>query len=115
MKKVLLATAALAALLAPLGAQAETFAQAHPRRAEVLRRDNHQIRRDNSLARNGYISKGQARRLDREDLAIRRQEQRDAYHNGGHITRAQQAQLNREENRVNRQVRHDEWVDGTAR
>ena len=92
-------------------AKAESdFAKRHPRRAEVLRRDRNEIRANNRAAAQGKITKGQAAKLDREDAAIRRQEQADAAANGGHITKAEQRDLNREENRVSRRIyniKHD--------
>lgn len=76
----------------------------HPRRAEVLKRDN-------NLNRQLQADKGQLggnyRRLENEDRSIRRQEQRDARCDNGHITRGEQRQLNREENHLQRQINRD--------
>ena len=94
-------------------ANAQTFAQKHPRRAEVLRRDNRQTGKNNAALRSGKISRGQDRKLNREDRSIKRQEQRDARRNGGHITKGEQRKLNREENKVNRQRRADVRADKT--
>ena len=85
-------------------ANAETFAQRHPRRAEVLRRDgalNRSINRDYGRL-DGHFGQ-----LKREDRTIRKQEQLDARFNGGYITRPEQMQLNREENRVRNQINGD--------
>ncbi|PWU01955.1 MAG: hypothetical protein C5B53_02275 [Candidatus Melainabacteria bacterium] len=85
-------------------ANAETFCQRHPRRAEVLRRDaalNRALNRDY-----GHLD-GHFGQLKREDRLIRRQEQLDARLNGGHITRAEQGQLNREENHLRHQINRD--------
>jgi hypothetical protein len=81
------------------------FADRHPRRAEVLGRDqnlNHAIQ-----ANKGDLN-GHYKQLKREDGAIKRQEQADARFNGGHITPAEKRQLNREENRLARQIKHDD-------
>jgi hypothetical protein len=83
---------------------AETFAQRHPRRAEVLRRDtvlNRSINRDYGRL-DGHFGQ-----LKREDQIVRRQEQLDARFNRGHITRGEQAQLNREENHIRNQINRD--------
>jgi len=83
---------------------ADNFQQKHPRRAEVLRRDNglnRQISNDRGQLGGHY---GQ---LQRQDQGIRRQEQRDARMNGGYITSGQQTQLNREENGLQRRVDRD--------
>jgi len=81
-----------------------SFAQNHPRRAEVLGRDN-------SLNRQVQADKGDLSghygQLRQEDSTIRQQEQADARFNGGYITPGQQAQLNREENNVQRQINRD--------
>jgi len=87
------------------------FDAKHPRRAEVLNRDANQINKNKAAAGNGQITGRQEHKLNREDAAIRRQEQKDARANGGKITKAEKAKLNREENRVNRQRAHDEVLD----
>jgi hypothetical protein len=79
-----------------------------PRRAEVLGRDaylNRQINFDR-----GYLG-GNYGRLEREDRAIGRQAQREAFFNGGYLTPGQTRQLNREENNLQRQVNYDHrWL-----
>jgi hypothetical protein len=80
------------------------FAQNHPRRAEVLHRDNHL---NNRLNRDKGSLGGHYGQLRHEDNSIHRQERRDARANGGYITQGQKAQLNREENRMNRQIHRD--------
>ncbi|HEY9684324.1 MAG TPA: hypothetical protein V6C89_00135 [Drouetiella sp.] len=80
------------------------FAHNHPRRAEVLGRDN-RLNRELHADR-GDLS-GHYSQLRGEDIAIRQQEQADARANGGYITPGQQAQLNREENHVQRQINRD--------
>jgi len=87
------------------------FDAKHPRRAEVLNRDANEINKNKAAAADGKITARQERKLNREDAAIRRQEQADARANGGKITKAEQAKLNREENRVNRQRARDEKLD----
>jgi len=93
-------------LLVGSASWAGTFAQNHPRRAEVLRRDGNINRRLN--ADKGQLG-GHYGQLKREDAGIRRQEQRDARRNGGYITKGQQRQLNKEENHVNNQIRRDHY------
>jgi hypothetical protein len=84
---------------------ARTFAQRHPRRAEVLHRDNNINNRIN--ADKGHLD-GHYSQLKREDRSVAHQEQRDARINGGYITKGQKYHLNREENRINNQIRHDQ-------
>jgi len=76
----------------------------HPRRAEVLGRDA-AIRRELNYDR-GFLG-GHYGQLRHEDMAIARQEQRDAFFNGGYITRGEQIHLNREENRLQRRINRD--------
>ncbi len=85
-------------------AYAGNFAQNHPRRAEVLGRDN---RLNNQINNDQGHLNGQYGRLKSEDSSIRSQEQSEARANGGYITRGEQAQLNREENGVQRQIDRD--------
>ncbi len=106
-RKAALSFAALAAVLVTT-ANAPTFAgqfaQNHPRRAEVLRRDNNINRRINNDR--GHLG-GNYGHLEGQDQAIRRQEQNDARRNGGYITKGQQGQLNREENSLSRETFFD--------
>lgn len=86
------------------GASGGSFAQQHPRRAEVLGRDrnlNNTINGDR-----GHLN-GQYNHLENQDRAINNQEQNYASQNGGYITQGQQAQLNREENALHNEVRYD--------
>ncbi len=87
-----------------LPSYAGRFANRHPRRAEVLGRDNNLNNRIN--ANKGNLG-GHYGQLKAEDRAIRRQEQRDARNDGGHITKGEQAHLNREENHLNNQIKRD--------
>lgn len=96
---------AVVATAATLGAaQAQTFQQEHPRRAEVLGRLKNETARIDAGRAQGELSKGQAQRLHNEDRAIHAEERADKTLNGGHITRAEQGQLNRQENQLSRQI-----------
>jgi len=104
---VLVAALGLFAQSANLASNANpngTFAQKHPRRAEVLHRDK---RINNKLNRDYGKLGGHFGQLKAEDRSIHQQEQADASANGGHITRGQQHQLNSEENQLNQQIRQD--------
>lgn len=80
------------------------FAQNHPRRAEVLGRDN----RINGTLNSDYGKLGgNYGQLRSEDQSIRSQEQSDARANGGYITPTQKQQLNSEENSLNQQIKQD--------
>ena len=95
----------LAGLAATIGAaDAQTFQQEHPRRAEVVGRLGNENARIDAGRREGELSPGQARRLRGEDRAIHAEERADARLNGGRITRGEQRQLNRQENRLSRQI-----------
>jgi hypothetical protein len=91
------------------------FAQKHPRRAEVVGREQNQLKKNEQADQSGKITEKQENKLNREDRAIRKQEQADAAANGGHITKAEQRDLNREENRVNRQRNKMEKRDAAAK
>jgi hypothetical protein len=91
--------------------KARKFDQNHPRRAQVLKRDDRQSHAANAAAKDGKITGRQDARIQRQERSIRAQEQRDAKANGGHITAGEQAHLNREENGVHRELAHDEAKD----
>src|ERR1700691_574616 len=83
---------------------AGVWGQNHPRRAQVLGRDNNlnqTINQDRGQLGGHYWQ------LQNRDQSIQRQEQHDAAMNGGHITPQEQTQLNKEENGLNRQVSKD--------
>ena len=99
-----LATLATLVTVSNAPANAGEFAEHHPRRAEVLRRDrrlNHRINNNKGNLGGHY---GQ---LKAEDNAIHQQERADKNANGGHITRAEKHQLNKEENALRHQIRTD--------
>ena len=85
-------------------ANAETWNQAHPRRAEVNARLNNQNHRINQELREGEINRGQARALPAQDRVIRSEERFMARQTGGHITRSEQRSLNQQENAVSREI-----------
>jgi hypothetical protein len=94
-------------LMSVAGAQAGTWANNHPRRAEVNGRLANQNFRINRDYRDGQITAGQARYLHSEDHSLRMQERFDARFHNGHITGAQQRALNQDENGVSRQIYGD--------
>ncbi len=82
----------------------DKFEDNHPRRSEVLARDNnlnYQINKDR-----GHLD-GQYGNLEQQQRSIRQQEQSDARANGGYITQQQQQQLNQEENQLHQQINQD--------
>jgi hypothetical protein len=81
-----------------------TFAQNHPRRAEVLGRDNNL---NNSINQDRGQLGGNYQALKTDDRSIRQQEQADARANGGYITGTQKQQLNQEENQLRQQIGQD--------
>jgi uncharacterized protein HemX len=95
---------ALVTIVGVSTASAETWDQAHPRRAEVNARLANQNRRIDQERREGEITAGQARRLHAEDRTIRHEERFVARQNGGGITRAEQRSLNQQENAVSSQI-----------
>jgi hypothetical protein len=97
--------AALAALAISVVSALPSFAWGcHPRRAEVLGRDNFL----NSQLNNDYGHlNGHFGQLKAEDRSIRRQERRDFRNNGGFLTRGQDMRLNHEENHLQHQINRD--------
>jgi hypothetical protein len=81
-----------------------TWAQNHPRRAEVNQRLGNQNARIREGVQSGRLSAGQAAQLHAEDHAIRQEERAMAATNGGHITRTEKRALNQQENQVSSQI-----------
>jgi hypothetical protein len=88
-------------------ASGSSFAEKHPRRAEVNERVANQKSRINQGEKSGKLTPGQAKQLEANDKAIKQQEHRDVKANGGHLTKPEQKQLNQEEN-ANSKLIHDE-------
>jgi hypothetical protein len=107
----ILAIATTMAVGASTPSYAGNFAQRHPRRAEVLGRDNHL---NNAINRDRGRLGGNYGALETEQRGIRQQEQADARANGGFITQQQKQQLNGEENTLRSQVRQDYTGQGNA-
>jgi hypothetical protein len=80
------------------------FEESHPRRAEVLHRDN---RIGGALNADAGRLDGNYGSLKSQQQSIRAQEQADAKANGGYITKAQEGQLNAEENQLNQAIKAD--------
>ena len=80
------------------------WAKDHPRRAQVNKRLNKQNKRIKKEVKEGEMSKGQARKLHKQDKAIRQEERDMAGQNGSHITNGDQKVLNRQENGVSREI-----------
>jgi hypothetical protein len=99
-----LIAASLTGLLGATAASAETWNQAHPRRAEVNHRLGNQSRRINTEYREGEITGGQARALHRQDRFVRNEERFMARQNNGHISHAEQRALNQQENGISREI-----------
>jgi hypothetical protein len=83
-----------------------TWAQKHPRRAQVNSRLANQNHRIHQQVKDGDMSKSQAAALHRDDHAIRQEERDMAHQNGGHITKSEQHVLNQQENGVSQQIGH---------
>jgi hypothetical protein len=103
-KVVSLMTAALLLGASWSAAQADTWQQNHPRRAEVNSRLANQNRRIHADVRNGTMTHSQARAMHRDDHAVRQEERDMARQNGGHITKTEQHALNQQENAVSHDI-----------
>jgi Skp family chaperone for outer membrane proteins len=89
------------------------FAKNHPRRQEVLKRDNNEMKKNEAAEDSGEITKKQEHKLNRQDRAVKREEQDQAKEHGGHITKAEQRKDNRQENRMNRERNNMEKRDAS--
>jgi len=98
-------------MLSTTAALAETqWQKDHPRQDEVNDRLQNQDQRIDQGVKSGELTPREARKLHREDHAIRREEHRYAKHHHGGLSKEEQQKLNREENGVSRQIyqeKHD--------
>lgn len=83
---------------------AETFAEKHPRRAEVNARLRNQNKRIREGLKSGKLTPAQAKALRGEEAGIKAQERAEVKANGGYLTKGEQKQLNRELNQDSRQI-----------
>jgi hypothetical protein len=106
---VLCATTAVmgAFMLSAPQTSAGWFRHHHPRRAEVNRREERQQNRIAYGVRTGRLTPGEARQLESQEAALKRQEREEVRANGGTLTRRQYRQLNHEENALSREIHRD--------
>ena len=93
--------------IAPTGARAGEFAEKHPRRAEVNRREHHQQDRIANGMKSGRLNASEAANLEGKEAALKSQERAEVKQNGGHLTKGEQRQLNHEENNLSQQIHND--------
>ena len=91
------------------------FEKRHPRRAQVIKREKNEMKKNEAAEETGKITERQEKSLNRKDQLIRREEQADAAAHGGQITKGEQRDLNRQENSVNRERRRMERRDAAAK
>lgn len=118
MKRIIRVLMTISLILVGFAAHAEDpkiNGKEHPRRKEVVDRAQREKDKNNAAAVNGKITDAQARKLDRKDNNIEKQEQADAAKNGGHITKQEQKQLNHEENKVNQERNQMEQKDAAGK
>lgn len=102
-----LALVAFVAATFNVGAIAGTsWEAAHPCRARVNERLNHQNRRIDNEMKSGEIKSRQAVMLHTENRQIRVEARAMARQGGGYITKQGQRTLNQQENRLSTQIRY---------
>jgi hypothetical protein len=99
-----LLTIALISISASPSEAKGSFKANHPRRAQVLGRNEKTNSRLNGDK--GSLG-GHYNQLKGENKSIHQQERQDAHANDGHITKGEQHQLNKEHNQLNQQIRKD--------
>lgn len=98
-----------------------TPVHARPDGSGVNARQQHQQQRIGQGVRSGELTRGEARRLQREQRHIHQEER--AYRSDGHLSRAERADLHRDQNRASRHIfneKHDGqqrqgWQNGATR
>ena len=79
----------------------------HPRVNQINRRETNQQRRIANGVKNGTLTPGETRRLERGEKRLQRNEKRDMAKDNGHLTKQDQRQLNREANRMSARIAKD--------
>jgi hypothetical protein len=97
----------LGVALVPSVARAGEFAEKHPRRAEVNRREHHQQDRIANGMKSGKLNASEAANLEGQEANLKAQEKAEVKQNGGYLTKGEQQQLNHEENGISRQIHQD--------
>jgi len=88
----------------PDGSQPKkTWAQKHPRRAQVNHRERKQVKNTKQDVKDGKITAAQGHELNKEDRQVRQEERDMASQNGGHITKEEQKTLNSQETAIRKQ------------
>lgn len=100
----LLGTAALPSSASAL----DFFHPFRPRTAEVNGRMNNEQRRINNGVATGRLNPWQANRLERGQMHLQRQENRDLIRHNGHLTWRDRLHLNRAENVQSRRINQAE-------
>jgi hypothetical protein len=79
----------------------------HPRVNQVNRRETLQQNRIANGVKNGQLTPGQTRRLERGEQRLQDNEKKDMAKDQGHLTKQHQRQLNREANHMSRRIAAD--------
>ena len=79
----------------------------HPRVNQINHRETNQQKRIANGVKNGQLTPGETRRLERGEKRLQRNEKRDMAKDNGHLTKQDQRQLNREANRMSARIAKD--------
>ncbi len=80
---------------------------AHPRVNQINHRETNQQKRIASGVKNGQLTPGETRRLERGEKRLQKNEKRDMAKDNGHLTKKDQHQLNREANHMSARIAKD--------
>lgn len=79
----------------------------HPRVNQVNRRETRQQARIAQGVKSGQLTPGEAKRLERGEQRLEKNEKKDMAKDGGHLTKQDQRQLNREANHMSKRIYAD--------
>src|SRR5437870_13081428 len=108
--KILLLSAALAAMMLPAAAQTSTTptqptpVPATRKPGEIQERKENQQDRIGEGVENGSLTAGEAGRLERQESRLNQEGRRMRATNGGKLTAADRAKLNRQQNRLSKEI-----------
>jgi hypothetical protein len=79
----------------------------HPRVNEVNQREQDQQDRIANGVKTGSMTPGQAAHVERQEQHIENQEKADMSKHNGHLTKGEQRRLNKEQNKTSREIYRD--------
>jgi len=79
----------------------------HPRVNEINQRQENQQQRIGNGVKNGTLTPQETSNLEKREASVQKREQTDMAKNNGHLTKGEQRRINRQQNRISRSIYKD--------